>query len=56
MDELDAADDAEFPFVFIATTVKVYAVPAVNPVKVHEVLTVFTQAAGADTEGEDVTV
>jgi hypothetical protein len=56
VEELDAADGAEFPLMFIATTVKVYAVPPVNPVKVQEVLTVFTQAGGADTEGEDVTV
>jgi hypothetical protein len=40
----------------VATTEKVYAVPALNPVKVHDVLLVFTQFAGGVTKGEEVTV
>jgi hypothetical protein len=54
--EEDAEEETEFPTAFVAMTVKVYAVPGVNPVKVQDVLAVFTQPAGAETDGEDVTV
>ena len=54
--ELDAVDEFEFPTELIATTVKVYAVPFVSPVNTHEVLAVFTQLDGAETDGEDETV
>jgi hypothetical protein len=54
--ELEAEDADELPLTFVATTEKVYAVPALNPVKVHDVLLVFTQFAGGVTKGEEVTV
>jgi hypothetical protein len=54
--EDDAVEDDEFPIELVATTVNVYAVPFVRPVKVQEVLKVAVHPAGAVTEGEDVTV
>ena len=54
--ELEALDEFEFPTLLIATTVKVYAVPAVSPVKVHDRFVVFVHPTGAVTEGEEVTV
>ena len=52
----DAEDGLEFPLPLIATTVNVYAVPFVSPVKVQERFDVFVHPAGAETKGEDVTV
>ena len=40
----------------MAITVNVYAVPAVKPVKIHDVFVVFIHPAGAVTDGEEVTV
>lgn len=53
---VEGADAEEFPAAFIATTVKVYERPFVNPVYVHVKFNVFTQSTGAATDGEDVTV
>jgi acyl dehydratase len=54
---VEEADDAdEDPAAFIATTVKVYEVPFVKPVKVQEVLRVLVHPAGALTDGDEVTV
>ena len=53
--ELEAEEELEFPTEFIATTVKVYAVPAVKPVKVQLVEFTFVHPAGAVTNGDEVT-
>ena len=52
----EALEDAEVPIALIATTVKVYVVPLVSPVKVHDVLDVLMQPVGAVTAGFEVTV
>jgi hypothetical protein len=46
---LEAADDAEVPAALVAVTVKVYDVPLVKPVTVHEVVAdVHVSAPGFD--------
>jgi hypothetical protein len=42
----DDADSAPLPTAFVACTVKVYAVPFVNPVTVHGLLEHDTEPAG----------
>ena len=44
------------PAPFIATTVKVYAVPFASPVKVHVNAMTLVQLAGAVTDGDEVTL
>ena len=51
----EALEDAEVPIALIATTVKVYVVPLVSPVKVQLKLVVFVHPDGGVTLGEDVT-
>ena len=53
--EADAEDAVEVPATFVAVTVNVYAVPLVNPVKVHVSAFTFVQPAGGVTAGEEVT-
>jgi hypothetical protein len=48
----EAAEAAPVPITFLAMTVKVYAVPLVNPVIVHEVLDVVQ----VNEPGDEVTV
>jgi hypothetical protein len=52
----DAADAAELPAAFDATTVNVYALPFVRPLNMQERFKVFTQDVGAVTAGDEVTV
>ena len=52
----DAVDERELPASLIATTVKVYEVPLLNPEKVQLKLVVLVQSAGAAIAGEEVTV
>lgn len=57
--ELDAAEALEVPMPFVAVLVNVYAVPAVNPVTVHEVagtVTTHDPPAGTDVTVYDDTV
>ena len=53
--DVDSTDAGELPAAFTAITVKVYAVPLLNPEKVHERFKVFVQSAGAVTAGDEVT-
>ena len=53
--EADAEDAVEVPATFVAVTVNVYAVPLVNPVKVHVSAFRFVQPAGGVTAGKEVT-
>ena len=52
----DGEDAGDSPAIFIAATVKVYAVPLVSPVKVQVSALMLVQSAGAATVGEEVTV
>ena len=52
----DAVDGRELPASLIATTVKVYEVPLLNPEKVQVSALMLVQFAGAATDGEEVTV
>ena len=52
---VDALDETELPFAFMAITVNVYEVPLLSPVKVHVSAFTLVQPAGGVTAGEDVT-
>ena len=54
--DAEAPDEIELPAALRATTVKVYAVPFVNPEKVQLRLIVVVQSAGVVTAGIEVTV
>ena len=52
----EGIDSSEFPAVFIANTVNVYEVPFVKPVNVQFNKLVLIHAAGAVTNGDEITV